>query len=120
MLKKELMETRAYHEICSKPSSFSRQEIEQTLAALEKVESNKMGLISDTLKSKPAEKPAQHRGSKETDYFLVQITIEDAEKIVEALGTLEAQSVSPEGHTTREASYYASLLDRWLNYVESL
>ncbi|NVJ61954.1 MAG: hypothetical protein HWE27_16300 [Gammaproteobacteria bacterium] len=114
------METNTYHEICAKPSSFSRRELEQTLMALEKIESKKFGLVSDFLKSKPVEKPALHRGGKQTDYFIVQISTKEAEEIVEELGTLEAQAVTLEGHSTPDALHYASLLDRWFNYVESL
>lgn len=33
---------------------------------------------------------------------------------------LEAGAVSLEGDTTTLASHYASLVDRWFNYVESL
>jgi len=114
------METKAYHEICNKPSSFSRQELEQTLTALEKAGSNKKVLVSGVLKSKPVEKPDLHQGGNEADYFLIQIAIKDAEEIAAELGTLEVQAVSTEGHTTPEATHYASLLDKWFNYVESL
>ena len=114
------METKKYQTICNNSSSFSRLELEQTLDALEKAKSNIISLVDGVLKSKPIEKPSKHQGGKETDYYHVHIAINDAEVIVEELGTLEAQAVSPEGNTTPEASYYASLLDRWLSYVESM
>ncbi len=119
MLQREQMDDRTYHEICDSPSAFSRHELEQTLAALEKAESNLKVLVGDILKSKPIEKPTLHQGGKEEDYFLVRLAIDDAAEIVEELGGLEAQAVSPEGETTSQASQYASLLDRWFNYFES-
>lgn len=66
---------------------------------------------------KPIEKPKKHRDEQECDYFKVAILELDAEEIIKELGALEAQFVSPEGHTTALASHYASLLDRWLRYV---
>ena len=114
------MDTNTYHEICAQPTSFSRYVLEETLAALTKAESSKIVLVNNVLKTKSIEKPTHHEGGKETDYFFVQMAIEDAEEIVEELGTLEAGVVSPEGHTTHQASHYASLLDKWFNYVESL
>lgn len=114
------MDTNTYHEISTHPASFSRYELEQTLAALTKAESSKIVLVGNILKSKSIEKPTHHEGDEKTDYFLVQVAIEDAEEIVEELGTLESEAVSPEGHTTHQASHYASLLDKWFNYVESL
>ena len=114
------MDTESYKKKCKLPEAFSRYELKQTLCALEKVKSDKKDLVLEALQSKAIEKPDSHEGGQDTDYLLVNIKITDAEIIVEALGDLEVSSVSLEGYTTPLASQYASLLDRWLHYVESL
>lgn len=111
------MDSAEYHKQCSSPSSFHRKELEDTYEAMKKAQSEKAKTIANALASKPIEKPKQHSGGQENDYFYVAIPEHDAEIIIEELGTLEAQSVSPEGHTTALASHYASLLDRWLRFV---
>jgi len=112
MLQRNKMESTDYHKLCNSPEAFSRHELEQTLVALEKTDSNKKLLIAKALEAKAIEKPELHTGGKETDYILVSISSEEADEIIEALGNLEVQAVSPEGHTTALASHYAGLLDR--------
>jgi len=114
------MESGSYRKLCSSPEAFTRLELEHTLAALNRTDSAKKMLIEEALKAKAIEKPELHTGGKETDYIPVNICAEDADEIIEELGNLEAQAVSPEGHTTPLASHYAAILDRWLNYVETL
>ena len=111
------MDSTAYHEQCSSPASFSRKQLENTLEALQQAKSEKEELISAVLGSSPIEKPKQHIGGPETDYFEVSMSEFSAELIIEVLGTLEVQNVSPEGLTTPLASHYAGLLDRWIRYV---
>lgn len=120
MLQRKKVDTDRYHNLCNAPDSFSRSELEKTLLALENGGSTKAKLVYEALQSKPIEKPKLHKGGPETDYIKVNIGVEDAEKIIEELGTLEAGAVSLEGNTTPLASHYASLLDRWFNYVQSI
>ena len=77
------MDTKKYHEICNKPSTFSRPELEQTLIALEKAGSNIKGLVADALKSKPVEKPTQHQGGEETEweYLSPEFVAEDMQRL---------------------------------------
>ena len=114
------MDTDSYHKLCDKPKVFSREELEKTSIALSKVVSAERKLITAALKSEVIKKPELHQGGKETDYILVNIKDADADEIIEELGTLEAQAISPEGRTTPLAFEYASLVDRWLKYVNSL
>ena len=111
------MDSAEYHKQCSSPASFRRKELEDTYEALKVAQSEKAKIIANALESSPIEKPRQHSGGQENDYFNVAVPELDAEAIIEVLGDLEAQSVSEEGHTTPLASHYASLLDRWLRYV---
>ena len=114
------MEAETYHQICNKPGCFTRSELEQTYRALTCENSSKTRLILDALQSEPLEKPAKHQAGEDSDYFFVKISAKDAEEIIEVLGTLEAGAVGAAGETTAVASSFASLLDRWFVYVESL
>ena len=114
------MDANSYQVLCSKPNAFARHELQQTLDALLMKKSKNTDLLKAVLASSPLEKPPLHKGGKETDYFLVCVAANDAVEIIENLGDLEARAVSPDGYTTPEASRYASLVDRWLSYVESI
>lgn len=120
MLLKRKMDADSYHKICNEPSSFTRSELEQTYRALESDNSPKTSLLLNALQSEPLQKPLKHQAGKDSDYFSVQISAKDAEEIIEVLGDLEAGAVGSYGETTALASSYASLLDRWFIYVESL
>ena len=120
MLPRKKVDTDSYHKLCSASGAFSREELEQTLTVLDKAGSEKKILISEALKFEAIEKPELHSGGNETDFILICIQAEDADGIIEELGNMEVQAVSPEGNTTPLASRYGALLDRWLNYVESL
>ncbi|MGV6827007.1 MAG: hypothetical protein ACWA5Q_08515 [bacterium] len=111
------MDSAGYHKQCSSPASFSRKQLEDTHKALQQAKSKKQKVISAVLETNPIEKPKQHRGGRETDYFEVTVSKSDAETIIQELGTLEAQYVSEEGLATPMTYHYASLLDRWLRYV---
>ncbi len=114
------MKSGSYKRLCSSPDAFTRLELEHTLVALNKTDSAKKMLIEEALQAKAIKKPESHTGGKETDYIPVNIGAGDAHEIIEELGTLEAEAVSPEGQATPLASHYADLLDRWLHYSESL
>ncbi len=111
------MDRASYQEQCRLPSSFSRKELEDTLAALKQANSEVAGIVEKVLNAKPIEKPKKHVGANGSDYFNVRVSEREAEAIAEELGALEVQSVSAEGNTTPLASHYASLLDRWLRYA---
>ncbi len=75
-----------------------KKEVMNTILLVEK--GAKAELLKQVLASNPIEKPALHKGGEETDDFIVYISVDDADEIIDSLGYLEAHSVSPEGYTT--------------------
>ena len=54
-------------------------------------------------------KPYDHT----TNYYKVDLSDEDIDKIIDIFFDLEASHVSEDGNTTPTASFYASLVDKW-------
>ena len=48
-----------------------------------------------------------------TNYYKVDLSDDDVEKIIDIFFDLEASHVSEDGNTTPTASFYASLVDKW-------
>ncbi len=111
------MDTETYKSMCSRRDTFSRGALEQTLAVLKSVCSCKAVCIEETLAMPPIEKPERHVGGK-TDFFIVRVSIETADAIIQELGTLEANAVIQDGQTTNLANQYGALLDLWLSYTD--
>lgn len=61
------------------------------------------------------DKPLSHNNheSQETDFYLVDLDTEDIEIIVGMFGDLEVGALGIDYETTRAASFYASMLDKW-------
>lgn len=61
------------------------------------------------------DKPPSHNDHvmQEKDLYLVDLDTDDIETIVSMFGDLQAGSLGIDYETTRAASFYASVLDKW-------
>jgi hypothetical protein len=69
--------------------------------------------VRGLLEQSPIPKPERHDGGPESDIFRVELLVTEVEAVVQALGFAEAGAVAADGSTTREASRFATLLDRF-------
>jgi len=107
------MNASEYHKMCQDPRALIRNTIEETLKAIPpdfEVLRNRVGQV---LNGTPIEKPIEHRGGSDTDYYLVKLNDKEIFQIVEVLGEAEAGAVAENGSTTQLASHYATLLNKW-------
>jgi hypothetical protein len=107
------MDATEYHKICQDPRALKRYTIEETLKV---IPSDLVALrinIDQILSNSPIEKPTEHSGGPDTDYFFVNLSDDDIIQIVETLGDAEVGAVAENGSTTQLASSYATLLDTW-------
>jgi len=109
-----------YHKLCESPQAFVRGNLKETLSALKKVNSSKIIIINQALSLPPITKPKLHQGGADTDYFKINIKAKDADEIIDELGNLVAESFDINDEPTSLTYNYESLIDKWLNYVESL
>ncbi len=110
------MTSAEYKAILARPDVFPRGVLTRTIRILQR---RGMAEASDLLRflnSAPISKPPKHTGGPESDVFSVTISSEEASRIVDCMGLLEAESLSEEGDTTPKASEYGTLLDRWNRY----
>lgn len=61
------------------------------------------------------DKPLSHNDqvTQETDFYLVDLDTDDIETIVSMFGDLEVGALGIGYETTRAASFYATMLDKW-------
>ncbi len=81
----------------------SRQEFELSAKLKQILETNKIA------------KPDLHSKSFDTstNYYKVDLSSDDIEKIIDIFFDLEASHFGENGETTPTASFYASLVDKW-------
>ena len=111
------MDSKKYKSLCSGANAFSRKDLEETLLALKEQNSTLVSELENILSAKPIEKPPMYEGGLICDYFIVSISQESAEEIMENIGFMETDSVGVDGSITPKASKYASLLDHWYRYL---
>jgi uncharacterized protein YpuA (DUF1002 family) len=71
--------------------------------------------IERILKENKIEKPELHSKpyDETTDYFKIDLTSDQIEKIIDHFFNLETQFVGENGETTQTCAFYASLVDIW-------
>lgn len=111
------MNAKEYQSICKRPDAFQRGIIDATDRALK--EKPHLALkLREVLNGTIVPKPDLHDGSKESDYFLIRLNLDEAEQIQDYLFEAEAGAVGLNGETTPTASHFASLVDTWQRYVD--
>ncbi len=110
------MDARSYKGLNIQADVFRRAALEATLDAVAGHDPSLASSLQEVLAKPPVPKPAEHSGGPATNLFQVELTPRQTDAIVDSLGLHEAAAVSPEGETTPKASYYADLLDLWLQY----
>jgi hypothetical protein len=109
------MDADEYKRATCSPDAFRTAELEATVRVLRANRSPLADAVSRIART-PIPKPALHTGGPETDFFRVDASFEFVDELVGELLDAEAAAVSPEGHTTPEASHRASLVGRWTRY----
>ena len=73
------------------------------------------GKIKHVIENNKIAKPEQHAKpfDTSTNYYKVDLSAEDVEKIIDMFFDLEASHVTEDGETTPTSSFYASLIDNW-------
>lgn len=99
-----------YKTACERPDCFSRHALEITIAALEGADAVR---IASFLERTPIEKPADHRGGAETDFFPVAMEPGLVERVIAVLRGV-ARSGGP------RAGRYAHLAVVWSEYLDTL
>jgi len=115
------MDGSAYKKKVSKWNVKRRNIIEDTLALLKGENSALYAKLLPVLDRKPIEKPPQHSGGNEADYFEINLSEDEVQEIIDELFNLEACAVSTgtgigfeeEAIQSREASRIARLVDEW-------
>lgn len=71
--------------------------------------------LKHILETNKIAKPDLHskRFNTSTNYYKVDLSFDDTEKIIEILFDLEASHVGENGETTPTAAFYVSLVDKW-------
>ena len=82
---------------------FSRQEFELVNEIQRILENNQ--IVKPELHMKP--------GDQMTNYYKVDLTPEQIEKIIDIFFKLESSYVGENGETTPTAAFYAGLVDKW-------
>jgi hypothetical protein len=108
------VDARAYRELCRRPDVMKRGVLEATARLTAKEDENAHRAV---LAGEPLPKPPLHAGGDHTDYFRLELSLGEAEAIRDALAGAEVGAVGPEGESTPEASFAASLVDIWLEYI---
>lgn len=73
------------------------------------------GNIKRIIEHNKIAKPDQHTKpfDTSTNYYKVDLSADEIEKIIDMFFDLEANHVTEDGETTPTSSFYASLIDRW-------
>lgn len=112
------MEAEEYRQICSKPESFARGDLETTHRILLERSSSVALLIEATLDAQPITKPDKHKGGSDTDHFLVQLGEDVVERILVHVQDAELAVLGREWETTPEASRIGSLTGSWTRLID--
>ena len=111
------MKTNEYKQICKQPNAFSRHYFEVTEKVLSENNFPIALRLSEILQNPPITKPENHKGGEATDYFLVDLSESETDKIVDIFTELEVVSIGSNGATTPLATFYGEVADKWINYL---
>jgi len=107
-----------YKGICQQPNILGRFYIEEATRLLPVAESNLKARLLAILSQEPVPKPLLHTGQKFTDYFRVNLTEQEATRIVNMFLSFKAETLTPDGETTPDALILAYLVEEWTRYKE--
>jgi hypothetical protein len=101
-----------YKRMCESPNHFSRWALELTRGILREAPIARK--IVSTMNGRPLEKPADHRGGPETDYFRVELDDAAVRRVIAAFAARIENSAG------RERRRLAHLCKVWEEYLESI
>ncbi len=115
------MDSKEYKNLTSLWSVKRRNIIEDSIALIGNTHSFLAKKLRETLECESIEKPVEHTGGSESDYFAVLLSEKETQELIDVLFDLEAAAV-PQGDgvgfekealQAREACRIASLVDEW-------
>ncbi len=107
------MDTAEYHSICARPDVLPRSAIEATAWRLAPQHRDLRRRLDQLAQTIPVAKPERHEGGPDTDFFVIDLTNDELDALVNALGGLEAGLAQPPGGSPQELTLVADLLDSW-------
>ena len=105
------MDWPAYKRLCDRPDVWSRWMLEQTAALL--ADADLRARLAAHARTAPLDKPSDHRGGSATDMFTLDLTPDEAERILAAL-----ESARSKGDTTiaTRARGLGGFVEAWAEY----
>ena len=113
------MKAEEYKRIIKENNVLDFGTLKVTKEQLDKTGNKRLGSeIERIITDNKIDKPLSHNDqvTQETDFYLVDLDTDDIETIVSMFGDLEVGALGIDYETTRAASFYASILDKW-NYL---
>jgi len=110
------METGDYQKLIKSKNVLDYGTLNVTLEELQKLgDARLMMQLERIMRDNRIEKPTEHnkRDEKATDYYTIDLDVDDISAIVSMFGDKEVGSLGPNYETTKAASFYATLLDNW-------
>jgi len=98
--------------MCESPNHFSRWALELTRGILR--EPPIVRKIVSTMDGRPLEKPADHRGGPETDYFRIEL---DEATVHHVIAAFDVRIGNAEGRERRRLTRLSKV---WEEYLESI
>lgn len=104
------MDASEYHRQCQRPDAFPRDVLERCVHWLRDRDPKSANLLENALSSSPIQKPAEHQGGAESDYFLVRMDPASLDVLIHSLFEAEAEAAAAESPA---AGQIADLVDSW-------
>jgi hypothetical protein len=95
---------------------LDRATLNVTIEELERIGDTRLTReVKRILTSNKIEKPTLHNKQDDltTEYYKIDLTTADIDFIVSMFGNREVESLGRDYETTRAASFYATMLDKW-------
>ena len=107
------MQWEDYKRLCERPDYFSRWALQLTGETVSDPALRKT--LADVTRRAPLDKPADHRGGPETDYFQVDVAMHHALLVVHQIGIAVSES---EGRQQRRLNHLRVVWGEYADFVE--
>jgi hypothetical protein len=110
------MNTDEYKLLIKSKDVLDYRTLKVTIDELERLDNKRLiEEVKRIITDNKIEKPTLHNQKDEqtTDYYKIDLSLDDIEYIVSMFGNREVASLGPDYESTTAASLYATLLDNW-------
>ncbi len=116
------MDPTEYRRLTSRPGAFRRAVLEDTVRILRRAKSPLVEILEEVVSGPAIPKPPLHAVGSEADFFQLDLSLEDADAILDELldAEAEARSAGASTLTSPGAPRLAELVERWALYREWL